>query len=194
MTDDRVFSEKTAKHVVMVVCVLIMVTGAFAVGAGISPRSTVMVSTVSHYSAESYEWLWKCWLNETIIAPENPVIASLRIKCDSGVHVQLNISQNRGSHYVDAFNWTVLVVAWGIPAGDSGWYSIGAETSDVFYDPVLDNEPGYDDPFHYTYNPINSDYSCTNKFEIIVVMFGSMTDHIEDPWMHHEWYITTWRA
>lgn len=191
---ERIFTEKTAIRVAVVTGVLFMVVGAFAVGASVSPRSTVLISTVSHYSAESYEWLWNYWIGENVTAPSNPVIASLKIKCDAGVDLQLNISQNSGAHYVDYFNWTALVVAFGAPAGDGGWYSIGPDNSNVWYNPLLDNEPAYDDPFIYHYDPVASDYSITNEFEIIVVMFGNMTDHVGDPWMHHEWYITTWRA
>lgn len=196
---EQIFNEKNAKRAVLVSGVLFMIFGAFAYGASMSPRSTILVSTVSHYSAESYEWLWDYWMvdttwdNGSVSVPVNPVIASLKIKCDAGVDLQLNISQNTGSHYVDYFNWTALVVAWGVPTGGN-WYSIGPDSSKVFMNPNLDNEPAYDDPFSYHYDPIASDYSVTNSFEIIVVMFGNMTDHVGDPWMHHEWYITTWRA
>lgn len=190
---EQLFNEKNAKRAIVVTAVLLMVVGAFAVGADLSPRSTILVSTISHYSAESYGWLWSHWFGANATVPANPVIASLKIKCDGGVSVQLNISQNNGSHYVDYFNWTALVVAWGVPTGGD-WYSIGPENSVTFMDPDLDNEPAYDDPFSYYYDPVASDYSVTNEFEIIVVMFGNMTDHVGDPWMHHEWYITTWRA
>ena len=192
----RIFSdsETVAKRLIVVLFVLFVIVGSFAYGASTTSRSTILVSTTSHYSAESYEWLWDLWINETVAVPENPVIASLRVKCDAGVDVQLNISQNSGAHYVDFFNWTALVVAWGVPAGDGGWYSIGLENCVIYRDPVLDNEPAYTDPFSYEYSPLNSDYSITNEFEIIVVMFGSVTEHVGDPWMHHEWYITTWRG
>jgi hypothetical protein len=162
---------------------------------GYSEPKSIEITTTFNTTPGAYEGMYRTYVRtdpESI--PANCCVAVLKVKMDSNVLVQINISQNLRNQGELYWNWTLLAVLQSeMLGGNAGWYMMNYCDSTLFWNPLFDTWNTTDPSFFMYESTLNSDYSFIEPIEIILVFFGyKISDSFHgSPWVHLTYYITT---